>query len=118
MTSPTIFRDVSERGTGVCSCRVGKRQGIQETTSMTTKVFYMDELFGELISDEEFAAMTADQLREAIIAYDRTVVREPDGSYNMIDESCGEYEFIDDDESAFRTLSASVTSSVGHPHQQ
>ena len=52
----------------------------------------MGELFGEIISDEELKAMTADQLREAITNYGRTVVRCPDGSFNIIDEESGEYE--------------------------
>jgi hypothetical protein len=47
-----------------------------------------DELFSVVLTDDEFNALTADQLREALTAYScQIVVRRADGTFTMIDYS-------------------------------
>jgi hypothetical protein len=47
-----------------------------------------DELFSVVLTDDEFNALTADQLREAVTAYScQIVVRRADGTFSMIDWS-------------------------------
>jgi hypothetical protein len=64
--------------------------------AMTTKVFFYEKLFGQIVSDEELLALTADQLRDAIGNAGLTVVCGPDGSrgsFNLIDETGSYYSF-------------------------
>jgi hypothetical protein len=52
---------------------------------MALKAFFRnDRLFGEIISDEEFEAMTADQLRDTIYSSGCGVFRNPDGHLVVI----------------------------------
>jgi hypothetical protein len=53
-----------------------------------TEVFWMDEHFGTIVDP---AKLTKKQLLEAIENYDRCVIREPGGSFNMIDCESSEY---------------------------
>jgi hypothetical protein len=61
-----------------------------QLTAKPTVYFYLDELFGTEVDE---TTLTREQLIEAIQNYDRVVVRQPDGRYNMLDYSCHDYEF-------------------------
>jgi hypothetical protein len=59
------------------------------------EVFYCDEPFGTAVDPE---TLTKKQLVEAIHNYDRDVVREPDGSFNMCDATNKiEYDIVEYD---------------------
>ena len=58
-------------------------------------VYWMDELFGFYLTDEEYENLTADQLREAISNYDRVVIGQPNGGYNVIDAESHEYAIVE-----------------------
>jgi len=50
------------------------------------------EVFGEVLPDEEFDALTAEELRDLIANYELVVVRRPDGRLDMYDPMSKEYE--------------------------
>jgi hypothetical protein len=63
-----------------------------------------DELFGTILSREQWLKLTAEELREAISNYhDRVVIKMPDGHYNMINRTSSEYEFVETSEEASAT---------------
>ena len=58
----------------------GKYEKMTDTNTMTDD----DDIFGYALTDAEFSALTADQLREAI-GPGYGVIRLPDGSYTIHD---------------------------------
>jgi hypothetical protein len=82
--------------------RQGKDQAMTTISSREpvgrTKVFFYEKLFGQIVSDQELLALTADQLRDAIGNRGLTVVCGPDdgtscSSLNLIDETESYYSF-------------------------
>ena len=70
---------------------------------MVTKVFDGDGKFeGHVITDDEFATLNADQLREMVATFyedQKSVVRRPDGSYLLVTHDDW-YVLEDEDEEA------------------
>jgi hypothetical protein len=63
---------------------------------MKIKVKCYDEIW-DVLSDEEVAALSADELREAIDGFRLDVCRCPDGSLTTAHIDAEDYEILDDD---------------------
>jgi hypothetical protein len=70
-----------------------KASNMTTGTTKGTPLIHDGEQFGVIIGGEEFAAMTADQLREAIRNYGRVVIRDEAGAYNLADLESGDYDY-------------------------
>jgi hypothetical protein len=58
----------------------------KQEDEMITKVFYRNKLFGTVLTEAEYLALSADDLRLAIDAYaGPVVVRRPCGALDMCD---------------------------------
>jgi hypothetical protein len=85
-------------------------------------LLHMDEPLGTLITVEEWWAMTADELRQAIARDMRDMFRYPDGTYGLWDLECDEYEIVPqnahDSPSALRTRVPVAAPASGAPELQ
>jgi hypothetical protein len=71
-----------------------------EGHNVATKIFYDDQLLGIDLTEAEFDALTAGELRKTIEEDSRWVCRDPvNGGLTLHDtqESVGPYEFVEDE---------------------